>query len=567
LYQLCALLGKYELPFSNEVLAKQLAELIDDDENLPQSFDSEEQGRVLFYASEALRELLGTLDLREIHPKPGRGAVFPKAEQWEKYSVPFDEALEEQYDSGSYFCSSALMRCEGQLVDWERSLLSGSYDPRRGIHRDRDGRDFPHNTLAAKVAAVPKTNSEARLINVENALRGRIQQGQREAIYDHVEEHPLTRGHVNFRDQTINARLALESSETKENGTLDMKKASDLNGLALVRALWPSNVCRKLESSRTKYCYIPSLVLTSGKVVPDRWFKMKKFAPMGSAVCFPVEALTFWALGIAALLIKHENWTLRRASRTIYVYGDDVIVRSEDVEAVANTYELFGLRVNRAKTFVRGQFRESCGMDAFHGQKISPIRVKSRLPECVGDAEALLSWITYSDSLHEAGYTRAAWLMKDHVESILGHLPYSPDRRFIGWRTEVFSYEYRRRVRRERDHSQKQVRDVSSHWLAPVENGRCLTPRSFIVWGQRPLYQGLEEKHWVPHVERIDMSDSLAFPQEMAYLRWCEPKRELEPWMNLIQETLTTAERCNTSSAVFTPQHNISLRKVWKSVT
>lgn len=564
LYQLCALLAKYKLPFSNEVLHQQIKKVIEDDENLPSEFTTEEQGRVLFYASEALRDLLGSLDLNEIHPRSGRGAVFPKAEQWEKYFVPYDSQMEEQYDSGDMFCPSPLMRSKGYLVDWERALLSSPFYHRPRTFRSEVCDDFPINPLIAKLTAVPKTNLEARLINVENALRMRIQQGQREALYQYVERHPLTKGHVAFSRQDINGRLALESSLTRKNGTMDLSKASDLNGLALVAAIWPSNVFRKLASSRTARCYVPPLELSSGKVIPERTFTMRKFAPMGSAVCFPVEALTFWALGIAALLVKHEKWSLQRAASTIYVYGDDIIVESCDVDAVANTLELFGLKVNRSKTFVRGYFRESCGVDAYKGQVVSPIRIKHRRPEGVDDAESLISWIALSDSLYEAGYTRTAWLMHDHVESILGHLPYSPDRRFIGWRNEAFVL-IRERMVKERNHGLKYVRGVSTTLATPVD-GHCLTPKESIIFGIAPFYQGRRSKRWVIRASHVSVLDDPAYPDDKAYLRWVEPKREVEPWMNVTQDALALAERCLTTSRDFTLKH-VMLKKVYNVIT
>lgn len=553
LYQICAFLGKYKAPFSKEVLAAQIADMIDDDAALPASFSSPEEGRLLFYASKALHDVLGSLDLNEIHPKSGRGAVYPSAKPWEKYFIPYDDALEEQYDTGDYFCPSPAMRAEGYLSVWESTLLSTSdLDRYRGCDATFS-LDFPGNSCVAKLTAVPKTCVEARLINVENALRMRIQQGQRRALYEHVENHPLTRGHVCFTDQNVNGSVALESSSSRRYATLDLSKASDRVSLALVRAIWPSNIVRKLESSRTGLCYIPSLELRPGKIIPERVFKMNKFAPMGSAVCFPVEALTFWALGIAALYCKHDKWSLQQCARQLFVYGDDIECPSGDAEEVIRVIEMFGLKVNRAKSFWRGHFRESCGIDAYKGVLVSPIRLKAPIPRSKGDAESLLSWIALSDSLLEAGYTRTAWLMHDHVETILGPLPYSPDGRFIGWRNEAFVSRTPRRRRRESNRGEFSVAVKNESWQNPGP-------------GCKPWYQGVEEKLWKVRTVSVE-PDIHEFSEADSYLRWWEPKAELEPWDDFTSRAIKEAELCSTSSRSFTLRYTIVLEKVWTVLT
>jgi hypothetical protein len=555
LYQICAIFGKYKAPFSNEVLASQIAEMIDDDGKLPERFTSPEEGRFLHYASKALHDVLGSLDLSEIRPKSGRGAVYPAAEPWEKYFIPYDSTLEEQYDSGEYFCGSPAMRSEGYLHDWESSMLSG---PRiSGLQLTDYGvsPDFPVNDFVAKMTAVPKTCVEARLINVENALRMRIQQGQRLALYEHVEHHPLTRGHVCFTNQRVNGAVALRSSQTRSYATLDLSKASDRNSLALVRAIWPSNIVRRLESSRTGHCFIPALELRPGVKIPSRTFVMKKFAPMGSAVCFPVEALTFWALGMAALYCKHDKWSLQQCAEKLFVYGDDIECPSNDAEEVIRVLELFGLKVNKTKSFWRGHFRESCGVDAYKGVSVSPIRIKAPMPRSKGDAESLLSWIALSDSLLEAGYTRAAWLMHDHVETILGPLPHSPDGRFIGWRNDIFVTKIRRRVRRERNHG-VHVADETNRSSLLLGPGNC-----------KPWYQGVEEKLWRPRAVLIK-PDDYSFSEANSYLRWWEPKHELMPWEKDFLLSMSHAlELCSSSSRGFTLRYTLVLEKVWTVLT
>lgn len=575
LYQVCVFLAKYEAPVSTEVIASQIAELIEDDASLPDAFDSVEQRRLACYASQALSDLLGTLELAQVHPRSGRGAVYPAAEQWEKYYTPFDSKLEEYYDSGDYLCPSPLMRTEGYLIDWEEDLLSAaSHEADSGHRGTLTSLDVlrPDNNEFAKLASVPKTQDAARLINVENALRMRYQQGQRAALYDHVESHPLTAGHVCFTQQDINGQLALAGSESGEWGTLDLKKASDLNGLALVRALWPSNVTRKLEATRTESCYIPPITLPSGKVIPARVLEMKKFAPMGSAVCFPVEALTFWAIACAALIDKYYWMGLTEAASRVYVYGDDIVVPSRDAVDVIGALELFGLKVNRNKSFWRGPFRESCGVDAFSGRVVTPVKLKKRIPQGVGDAESLIGWIGVAENLYKAGYIRTAWLMKDHVETILGDLPYEPDGRNVGWSIPDLVTLVREKQRSEKQrhsslvylgkpimpegHSMRTLFGVLDSIPAHPDEPAMAHSLSSGSW-----YQGKQAKRWRCSTPTVS-PDFREFAESDAYLRWWEPKPDASETFDLKDFYALKAETMLSSSRDFSRRHSLVLRKV-----
>lgn len=71
------------------------------------------------------------------------------------------------------------------------------------------------------------------------------------------------------------------------------------------------------------------------------------------------------------------------------VFGDDLIVRVEDVTRTVSVLEAVGLKVNRHKSFTEGPFRESCGGDYLLGADVVPLRVKHRLEgdelDCVYD--------------------------------------------------------------------------------------------------------------------------------------------------------------------------------------
>jgi len=122
---------------------------------------------------------------------------------------------------------------------------------------------------------------------------------------------------------------------------------------------------------------------------------------MGNATTFPVESLVFWAICSASL--QYHGFHQPGA---VFVFGDDIIVPAEMAEVVINDLESFGLVVNRTKSFWRSNFRESCGVDAFNGVNVTPVRWKTSV-----DAEHLVGMQSLSDMamrLRVAGYTEAA---------------------------------------------------------------------------------------------------------------------------------------------------------------
>lgn len=265
----------------------------------------------------------------------------------------------------------------------------------------------------AKVVLVPKDSRGPRLISCEPLENQWIQQGQMSKLVGRLESHPLTRGHVNFTDQTVNREMALSSSVSTEYVTLDMKDASDRVSVALVEQLFcGSSWLAALMASRSSSTRLPS-----GQVI-----ELYKFAPMGSAVCFPVEALCFYALAVSALQV-HRQRSRMVAAASVYVYGDDIICRREDYPTIMEQLERFGLLFNRSKCCVSGLFRESCGCDAYNGVDITPVRLRKTWCRSRTDAASLVSYVELSNNLHARGYILAAEYVKQSVERLYGRLP------------------------------------------------------------------------------------------------------------------------------------------------
>jgi hypothetical protein len=245
----------------------------------------------------------------------------------------------------------------------------------------------------SKFSLVEKDSGGPRTIGLEPAEYMWCQQALKGALYRHVEKHKITKGRVNFTDQSINQRKAAEWSDWE---TLDMSKASDRVSLSLVRTLFEKTaIMPALEACRT-----PGTLLPDGRVLFYR-----KFAPMGSAVCFPIEALCFYALACAALHL--QGMPLHLATRSVYVYGDDLIVPRGYYPGLRDVFEACSLKFNEDKCCIHGKFRETCGADMFDGNDVSITRLKKAYPN-VEDPPTFIPLIKHANRLFINGYWSAA---------------------------------------------------------------------------------------------------------------------------------------------------------------
>lgn len=283
----------------------------------------------------------------------------------------------------------------------------------------------PQDTGHAKVCLVPKDSRGPRLISMEPLEYQFIQQGLAQALVGHLEKKShWTSGYVNFTDQGINRNLALENSLSRDYSTLDMKEASDRVSLTLVRRVFRRrpDVLRCLEGTRT-----------TGTVLPNgQYIELKKFAPMGSALCFPVEALVFWVL---AKVIQRRA----RIAGKVYVYGDDIIVPRDLTSLLFAQFPKWGLMFNEDKCFTDGFFRESCGMDAYKGIECVPVRWRTVLPSKRKQTKEIVSAVDLSNYLYRRGYWRTAGKVDALLNKVYSVRTYRPvGESFAGLSYECF---------------------------------------------------------------------------------------------------------------------------------
>lgn len=403
--QICYLLYKLEVPYNEGVIETKIADFIqvDNSLHLPRDSFTREDWRVLVTARAVLTHLFKDYRADALKPKHGPGAVAGGEKPWEKGRFKyFVKQIDKVFPYSDWFYLSPTHFCD-ELENY-LGLEEVEY-------------------LLSKTQFVPKDSRGPRMIAMEPQEYMWVQQAIKSKLYEYIEDHALTKGHVNFTNQNVNRDLALSASLTQAYDTLDMKDASDRVSLELVELLFSATpLYEQLLATRT-----PGVVLPNGQI-----HMYRKFAPMGSALCFPIEALVFWALSASVIHVFKEV-PLRIACKQIYVYGDDIIVPHDYSKIVMSILPHYNLMFNEAKSCIAGFFRESCGCDAFMGVDVTPVKVKRLFPEKSLVPEALVSYVEYSNIFYRRGYYNVSEYLKQSVEGLLGPLPIVQELTPLAW--------------------------------------------------------------------------------------------------------------------------------------
>jgi len=309
---------------------------------------------VLERAKLLLSRTLKGLDLSTISPGHGPGGVaegMDRIVRWDFNSWP--SRAERWYPFHVYGSQSFRALC----ISGPPRMIAKSY---------------------TKCSLVPKDFKGPRLISAESAATQYLQQGQMKSLMRYIQRHPLLSRSIKLSDQTFSQKLCKKAFDAGM-GTLDLSNASDTVSAALVWYLL-SGVPRlrsQLFCTRSQY-------LLFGSEEPVR---ITAFSPMGSAVCFPVETLVFWAITMASVRHVQASWrtslsregkgSLPLESETaseIAVFGDDIIAPTYAFSTIIGTLETIGCQVNRSKTCYMTPFRESCGSEWYNSIDITITR-------------------------------------------------------------------------------------------------------------------------------------------------------------------------------------------------
>lgn len=203
----------------------------------------------------------------------------------------------------------------------------------------------------SKLAFVPKDARTHRSIAVEPSLNMYLQKGIGLAIRRRMRRHWA----LDLTTQRRNQELAYRGSRDGTFATIDLSSASDTVSYQVVEKLLPPDWVALLRSCRCSF--------TSDDGTP---VFLQKWSSMGNGYTFELETAIFAA--IVRECISHDDWFAGNWA----VYGDDIIVPTQDAKKICDLLAYFGFTLNSKKTFIDGPFRESCGADYFLGQPVRP---------------------------------------------------------------------------------------------------------------------------------------------------------------------------------------------------
>lgn len=236
---------------------------------------------------------------------------------------------------------------------------------------------------------VPKSYKSFRTISMEPATLQYLQQAVWGAIDHQIASKYYLREHIDVHDQTRNCYLARWGSLGRHYATLDLSAASDSVSYALIKEVFKGTWLLK---------YLVCLRSTHSRLPDGSIVELKKFAPMGSSLCFPIETLVFASIC--------EYVTRTYGHRSDYsVYGDDIIVPTECAIPTIELLSQLGFKTNAEKSYMDYAcwFRESCGGEYCNSIDVTPLRI-SRKYNDPRNSENFQALVSLANNCYERGY-------------------------------------------------------------------------------------------------------------------------------------------------------------------
>lgn len=406
----------------------------------------------LYLLSRASSYVLTRLESFEpslVKPGHGPGAVFERCSPNQKWSEAARGLLNEEVpfsDEYGFDCFLASTRSFEKFGNTEysrdsnlRSLSSESVKP--GLLESSEDES---SGRIARLISVPKNSTSRRTITVEPLLNMFVQQGLNVVLRDEITKCPILKQSLALTDQSKNQELARVGSRTGYWATLDLSSASDLLDNELVKLVFSkkASFSRMMQECRTPY-------VTSGYET-HKPMRVRKFAGMGNALTFPVQSVVFALIAITSILEcegrSPSYWNVKRAARLVRVYGDDIIVPTHYASQVVDWLESCGLKVNRKKSFTIGNFRESCGLDAFRGYDVTPMYIKDEPSKPQMEPKAVAGFVALSNNAWLRGLYNFATSLQEMVEEATKlRFPYVSKRSgSLGWHSRKDACEVHR---------------------------------------------------------------------------------------------------------------------------
>lgn len=324
--------------------------------------------------------------LRHFEPHHGPGSVFEfdtevPAEQkslackylmlqFDPFQVEFIRSKGLESNIGHAMMQSALPVTSYDTYYW-------SYDQDKVNSLYRDMCEHSYTEWMCDIVFVAKSWKTYRTISKESVTRMWLQQGVREAFdwWLKSRQSQLSEYYVPG-EEAVSQYLCQEGSIDGFYATIDLSMASDSNSWALVQDWFADSLLSDLlYAVRTPY---------AREAVTGSIYLQSKFAPMGSAVCFPILSTTMAAIceSQRRQYIELHNLDDQESNDSwpwFRIVGDDIICRYEIAGMVVARLTELGFKCNTRKSFIRTDsrhvFRECCGVEYLDGQDVSVVKL------------------------------------------------------------------------------------------------------------------------------------------------------------------------------------------------
>jgi len=424
--QLTLMFSKILLPCSDARVAKSMSDYVACEQDVKRSdanLRSEDLSDFKRVSSVLFQRLFTIMDRKiyngEVMPKHGPGATADKLRGNAKFNQrTWTTRLDRLFPFG-----------ENIFPSWSY------YDQFSGVSLLEPGQEYP-----VRVIPVPKTLKTPRIIAIEPTAMQYAQQGILELFLDSLKGFDSLNSLLGFDDQEPNQLMARHGSSSGELATLDLSEASDRVSNQLVREMVSQfpHLREGFDCTRSRKADVPG----HGVI------RLAKFASMGSALCFPVEAMVF--LTLVFLGIERElrapvsdDMILSYVNK-VRIYGDDIIIPVDFAHSVVDTLELFGARVNVDKSFWIGRFRESCGKEYYDGHDVSIVKVRRVFPTQRKHVQEVISLVSLRNQLYRAGCWGTCKWLDSYISRIVKHYPLVEESSPVLGRHSFLGYETQR---------------------------------------------------------------------------------------------------------------------------
>lgn len=281
------------------------------------------------------------------------------------------------FGSGATVGVPARLACEGQRwafpmtgsrdeIDWFDADVASCESVQNYWRAQKDmafvdNKPYPYQLIdRLTLTLVPKSYKSLRSIVPSSTVGSYLSRGLGTMISNRLQR----KGYDIRKLQELHKNRAQAASTSLLDVTVDLSSASDSISVALVKRLLPEDWFDKLNRLR-----VGSLLLPDGTSV-----EMETFSLMGNGYTFPLQTLIFIALLKAVEGFWFNQLKYPKNYGRITVYGDDMIFHRDMFVYVNKTFSALGFVINEEKSFVDGNFRESCGGDYFRGVDVRPFQ-------------------------------------------------------------------------------------------------------------------------------------------------------------------------------------------------